>query len=563
MTVAIYARKSTSQSDVADESKSVARQIASARAFAARTGLPPIDDLHVFVDDAVSGADVRNLRARARLIAAVEAGRVQAVIMADMSRFSRREGHEVVAELKQMARKAAIYFFETGQRFVFGDIGTNIANFAVAEANADYRRKVRTKTLAAMRFKAERGHVVGGRAFGYQHHDVLSGATDASGRPIRSHVTRSVYEPEAAIVREIFERYAAGQGFKKIADALNRKGAVTPRPRPGRRASWATSSVRAILLQPLYRGLARWNRLQQHDEDGNPTFVKNAEEAHVTFFDPNWRIVPDALAEAVAARFADESRQKFRSRPGAKAKYLLSGGMLLCPSCGGRFEGLNGQYYVCATRRHAGKSICNNRLAIKIDAMDTAVLRLLDAQVLHPAFVEQVLTLACGNRNDDGRADLEAQRDELSKAVANLAKAVALAPDIPEILAELRQRTAARDALDRRLAALAEPIDRARLRSALEQRAKDWKKMLRSDYPDEARFVVQQLVGPLTLWSGTAEDGAAFFEDPDPDYPSSEGKPAFADCGFKAIVTAEGLLGGLGAFNMVAGGGFEPPTFGL
>lgn len=52
--------------------------------------------------------------------------------------------------------------------------------------------------------------------------------------------------------------------------------------------------------------------------------------------------------------------------------YLLSGGMLICPECGGRFEGLNNgsyKYYVCATRRHAGKSVCANPLALRIDVM--------------------------------------------------------------------------------------------------------------------------------------------------------------------------------------------------
>jgi len=88
--------------------------------------------------------------------------------MADMSRFSRREGHEVVAELKQIARKAAVYFYETGQRYIFGDIGTNIANYAVAESNTDYRRKVRTKTIAAMKDKAKKGHVLGPPCFGFR-----------------------------------------------------------------------------------------------------------------------------------------------------------------------------------------------------------------------------------------------------------------------------------------------------------------------------------------------------------------------------------------------------------
>lgn len=169
--------------------------------------LPPIDDLHIYADDAVSGADVKNLRQRARLIRDVEAGKIDVVIMADMSRFSRREGHEVVAELEQIARKAAVYFYETGSRYVFGDIGTNVANYAIAEANADYRRKVRTKTIAAMKHKAEHGHALGPAPFGYRNRDVFTEYTDGSGRPIRSHVTRVVHESEANVVREIFERY--------------------------------------------------------------------------------------------------------------------------------------------------------------------------------------------------------------------------------------------------------------------------------------------------------------------------------------------------------------------
>lgn len=209
-----------------------------------------------------------------------------------------------------------MYFYETGARYTFGDIGTNIANYAVAEANADYRRKVRTKTIAAMKHKAEHGHVLGPPCFGYRHEDVQTGRTDAVGRPIRSHVTRKVYEPDGAVVREIFERYAVGQGLKKIADALNRKNTSTPRPRKLkghdgvvqaiRPAAWAPSNVRSILRQPLYRGIARWNRLKQHDEDGNPILEVDPESEHVVApYNPEWRIVSDALADAVDARFPE------------------------------------------------------------------------------------------------------------------------------------------------------------------------------------------------------------------------------------------------------------------
>ena len=36
-------------------------------------------------------------------------------------------------------------------------IATNIANYVIAESNADYRRKISVKTKAAMKDKAARG----------------------------------------------------------------------------------------------------------------------------------------------------------------------------------------------------------------------------------------------------------------------------------------------------------------------------------------------------------------------------------------------------------------------
>jgi DNA invertase Pin-like site-specific DNA recombinase len=56
MIAAIYARNSTDQSAVADEQKSVARQIEHARIYAARKGWTVSDD-HVYVDDGISGAE--------------------------------------------------------------------------------------------------------------------------------------------------------------------------------------------------------------------------------------------------------------------------------------------------------------------------------------------------------------------------------------------------------------------------------------------------------------------------------------------------------------------------
>ena len=56
LTAAIYARKSSEQSGVANTEKSVTRQISLARTYAARKGWT-VDPEHIYVDDGISGAE--------------------------------------------------------------------------------------------------------------------------------------------------------------------------------------------------------------------------------------------------------------------------------------------------------------------------------------------------------------------------------------------------------------------------------------------------------------------------------------------------------------------------
>ncbi len=569
MKAAIYARKSTLQRGD-EETKSVTRQVVDGRAFL-KHKFPTVGDPQIYADDAVSGRDIRNLKERARLMADVDAGLIQIVVMADMSRFSRREGDEVVRELRQIARRAQVWFYESGSRFQADDSGAKIAAFANAVINNDYPRKIAVKTLAAQKMKAGLGYVMGGRTFGYRNVDVMTGQTDGSGRPIRSHVTREVDSDQAKVVREIAERYVGGQGFKRIADALNRKGAPTPRPKAGRIRGWDVSSVRAVLLQPLYRGRARWNRLRQHDDEGNPIFEINPEADHVIFENEAWRLIPPDLAHEIDRRFAENKAMGrglgAHTSRGAVPKYLLSGGLLKCPTCGGSFEAAK-NFYECATHRRKGSSICSNRLRLRIPEMNEAVLQLLDGRALTAAFIDRIMRLADGNP-DDGRERLESDRVKAQSSIDALVAAIKVGGDIPALVVELKTCTDWVAALDRQIAALpAGPPDRAQLRAVLEQRVADWKARLLSDHVEEARFIVEQLLrsNPITLWNGVAADlEIAAAADPN-DVRGTENID-LEDCWeFEANVHWASLVEGLGGaiyLSMVAGAGFEPATFGL
>ena len=87
MRCAVYARKSTEQ-NVAEDAKSVTRQIEHARAFAAERGWPVLEE---FVDDGVSGAVATKLIGRARLLAAAAEEKFSVVIVRDVDRLSRND----------------------------------------------------------------------------------------------------------------------------------------------------------------------------------------------------------------------------------------------------------------------------------------------------------------------------------------------------------------------------------------------------------------------------------------------------------------------------------------
>src|SRR5436190_13962825 len=110
MIAAIYARKSTDQSGVADEQKSVARQVEHARSYATGKGWMVADE-HVYVDDGISGAEFANRPGFIRLMDALKPQPpFQALVMSEESRLG-REAIETAYALKQLVTAGVRVFF--------------------------------------------------------------------------------------------------------------------------------------------------------------------------------------------------------------------------------------------------------------------------------------------------------------------------------------------------------------------------------------------------------------------------------------------------------------------
>ena len=228
MIAAIYARKSTDQSGVSDEQRSVARQVEHARAYAARKGWSVLDE-HVYVDDGISGAEFANRPGFLRLMNALKPRPpFQVLVMSEESRLG-REAIETAYALKQLVQAGVRVFFYLEDRERTLDSPTDkIMLSLTAFADELEREKARQRTYDAMLRKARAGHVTGGRVFGYDNVEILG----ADGQ--RSHVERRINEAEAAVVRRIFELCADGAGLTRIAKTLNAERRAAPRPQQGR-----------------------------------------------------------------------------------------------------------------------------------------------------------------------------------------------------------------------------------------------------------------------------------------------------------------------------------------
>src|SRR5882672_8493368 len=195
---AVYARKSTEQ-NVADEEKSVTRQIELAVACAKTRGFE-VPSEHIYGDDAISGAEFDRRPGLVRLLNALRPrAPFTALFMADKDRLG-REQFETNHILKQISLAGVrIYEYQNGGQEVrlespIDKLIMSVSNFA-AELE---RAKDRQRTRDALQRKAQRGYVAGGVVFGYRNVPVL-GEGDR-----RSHVVREIRDDEAGTVRRIF-----------------------------------------------------------------------------------------------------------------------------------------------------------------------------------------------------------------------------------------------------------------------------------------------------------------------------------------------------------------------
>lgn len=512
MLAAIYARKSTEQTGVSDEEKSIARQIEHAKAYALNKGWTVAGE-HVYSDDGISGAEFGDKRPGfARLLNALTPRPTfQALIMSEESRLGREQIRTAYALQQITEAGVRVFFYLTDQErkldTAMDKIMGSLANFG-AELE---REKASQRTHDKMLQMAKAFHVTGCKVFGYDNVEILG----PNGK--RSHVVRRINDAEAAIVRRLFERYATGSyGLGSLAKELNSQGIPPPR---GHRRGWDQSCIRTILHRELYRGVVVWNKTQAVNRGGTQTARKRPESEWLRLpHNPDLEIIPpdlwtrvhDKLAKS-RVLYARMSNGRLLARPSGadmRTAYLLSG-FAQCGVCGGsmnvqkRGTGHGKTAYLCQWHHNRGSTVCPNDLRIHEDTLNGAVLDALSA-ILDPQLIAGAVSLAVGKIRagqqslPDHQLSLQRQLTETEKRLGHLVEAIATGKATEAVYSELQKAEAAKKALQTQLGSVEEltrlhAVDSRMLARDLQTRVADLKGMLGRHIP-QTRQVLRMLI---------------------------------------------------------------------
>ena len=342
---------------------------------------PELRECAMKVDDGYTGSNFER-PAFQEMIADVKAGKINCIVVKDLSRF----GREYLDSGEYIER---IFPF-LGVRFIaindhYDSLHSNPASDDLVVPfknliNEAYCRDASVKTRSQLEIKRRRGDFIGSFAvFGYR-------------KDPNDHHKLAVDDYAAGVVRDIFQWKLSGVSAADIADRLTRTGIPTPMDykksqglryntsfRTKEDSAWSANMVLRILQNPVYIGVLEQGRVTTPSYKIKRKVVKPREE---------WAIV-EACHEPIIERCDFEIVQKVlamdtRTCIGAPAVELFCG-LLYCGECGApmiRKTVPSGKhkyvYYVCSA--HKNKKACFSH-ALRDKALEEIVLSLLKQRI--------------------------------------------------------------------------------------------------------------------------------------------------------------------------------------
>lgn len=410
MRAAVYVRVSTDE-----QATSAETQESEARRFALRRGWEVVE---VYRDVGVSGANFRTRPGLLKLLADVRAKPLpwEVLILQRLDRLGRDAAYTTITLQEIDHAGAQVWSYAEGSRLELDLFGKAMVTVRGAFAELE-RGLIVERVTEGLRAAAEARRATGGRCYGYRT------------ARVEGTLRQVVHEPEAAVVRWIFEEHHQGRGLRELVYDLNARGVPSPRTGTG---TWSPSAVQEILRRVRYRGVVEYGQTHKSYRGGDKIRTASPERV-ITVEAPDLRIVPDELWHAVQS----EQVPARATRKGREPRYLLTG-YARCSVCGGPMQvsrakrgTINVPVYLCAWARDRGATVCVNKLRRPVEEVEDALRGWMHTHVATPRMVDAIL--------DGARAEFAAldarPAEEQSRLREDLARAVAQVERLADLIA--------------------------------------------------------------------------------------------------------------------------------
>ena len=283
----IYTRQSKDRDGLG---AAVSRQLDECRVLAARNDLEVTAE---YSDNDVSAS--KGTRPEfSNLLRAIRAGQVSTIIVWHTDRLYRRVRDLV--ELVELAEKHALRILtvKAGDLDLNNSTGRMLAQIMGAVARQEVEHKSERQITANIQ-RAEAGvWQFSNRPYGYERVDGIV----------------QIIESEAAVLREAYDRYLAGETYYAISEDLNDRGLPTTTGKP-----WTITQLRERLKNPAYAG------------------IRTYKGEIVAMAEAKWE--PIISLETWERFTMTKARRRTQHDWSNKTKYLLSG-LAICGICGSR-----------------------------------------------------------------------------------------------------------------------------------------------------------------------------------------------------------------------------------
>ncbi|MCO0597281.1 recombinase family protein [Peribacillus butanolivorans] len=353
---AVYVRVST---DRDEQVSSVENQVDICRNWMERNGFV-WDEKCVYKDEGISGTMFVDRPAIQLILQKAKDKKINMVIFKSISRLARDLKDSLEIREVFLAHNVRIISIEEGYDSV--KAGKNDMAFELWSLfSAQYSRTLSSSISAALAAKVRRGEHIGKIPFGYD----------------RVEQKLVINKEEGKVVRDIYEWYNNGLGYKNISNELNMLGI-----KPKSNQVWQLTSIQRIIHNTIYKGTFILNQFSSVKVGGRKKQIRNPPEKWLIFENHHPAIVDKDVWDKANSK--NYTSKKLRNTPWNEFRSLAK-----CSECNSNMvivqsykKKVNGErtewkYLKCSQYRRAGQKGCVNHTPIQYEDFREFMIELL------------------------------------------------------------------------------------------------------------------------------------------------------------------------------------------